>query len=426
MKIRCGLATRCLGCLAVIAAAVACGSPHPLVATPGDAGDDASDDPGHHPDAGVDATPDAGEPGDLATMCGSVPTTLQDWERCRVKRLCETLVHCSERNLYTDAQECIALRDTLLDGEVASDVFESTRAVAARRASIDVAAFTQCLQELSPERCSTAGTAPSCATRYTGTVADGQPCFNNAECASPGASCSPSECGASCCAGTCTPRRRLGQACNGTDLCEPGLVCSISTLKCETGDVGSACGGFDFDCDAGNWCDHGICKPDLAEGVQCNSILQCRGETSCVGKYRHVEAVPRCRHVTSVGDACDDFCLGNLLCDLSNPAGFGVCRSLPRRGEPCNPLVGCIGQSDRCGEQGTCIPRTAAGQPCVDGTCLPGLFCTDQLGAANPVCRVPFADGESGCKQGAQCQSRVCSGNEATPGRCQPAQSMCP
>jgi hypothetical protein len=28
-------------------------------------------------------------------MCGAVPTTTDEWERCRVKRLCENDVHCS-------------------------------------------------------------------------------------------------------------------------------------------------------------------------------------------------------------------------------------------------------------------------------------------------------------------------------------------
>jgi len=87
--------------------------------------------------------PDAFAPGDLVTMCGSVPTTTEDWERCRLKRFCETLVPCSEGNLYASAQECIDLINALSWDEIAFDAFESARSVAAGRASVNVAAFTQ-------------------------------------------------------------------------------------------------------------------------------------------------------------------------------------------------------------------------------------------------------------------------------------------
>ncbi len=431
MKNLCGFASRCLA--VIVTAAVACSSPHaPLLGDDDggtDAGPDASGD-GGHPDAGVDAMPDAPEPGDLEVMCGSVPTTAEDWERCRAKRFCESHVHCSEKNRYANVQECIDRIDTVWDGQYSFDVFESVRAVTDGRASIDVAAFTQCLHDLSAERCSTAGTSRSCVDRYIGTIADEQPCTSDAECLSAGAQCEPRDCGDSCCVGTCTPRVSLGHACDDDNRCEasgtassccaPGLVCSVPSLTCMTGDVGSACG----DCDAGAWCDHGVCRADLTEGAVCNSILQCRGETTCVGKYRGAEPA-RCRHVTSIGDACDDFCLGNLYCDLSNPTGFGVCRSLPGRDEACSDFRPCLGLNNYC-EQGVCLPRKGPSQPCAEGSCLPGLFCTVQLGAASPVCRVLFADREQGCKRDAQCQSHLCSGNETTAGQCLPAQSTCP
>jgi hypothetical protein len=449
MKRSCELSARCLAVL--VAAVAACSTSQVQSPLTGDdagqgggsdggapaAGDAASD--ASPVDAGGDALPDDGgtpsdggvvpdgppaEPGDLAAMCGSVPSTTEDWERCRVKRYCETLVHCSEQNLYTDARECIDLLDAVSDGAIAFDTSAKVRAVAAGRASINVPAFTQCLIDFSPDRCNTAASAPSCPTRYTGTVADGQGCFNEAECSSPGATCEAPDCGAACCLGTCTPRAKLGEPCHDlVGACEPGLVCSIGSQRCVVGDAGSRCDDR-LDCDAGSWCDNGICRPDLPEGASCDSLLQCGGETSCVGKFRG-GAPARCRHLTSPGDTCDWFCLGNLICDLPS-TGFGVCRPLPQLDEACSPLLPCMGSNHRCSAEGKCVERTGLNMRCADGECVPGLFCTDQLGAANPVCRALFADGDVGCKQDAQCESHICSGNQTAAGQCLPSRSTCP
>jgi hypothetical protein len=382
-------------------------------------------DGGLPPDATGDGAVDAPVV-DLATMCGSEPTTTEDWERCRAKRFCETHVHCSVSNLYASAQECIDLGNGVSGGQIAFDAFESARSVAAGRASINVAEFTQCLREFSPQRCTTAATAPSCALRYTGTVADGQGCFSDAECLSAGATCAPHDCGASCCMGTCTPRAKLGEPCNDYGTCEPGLICSFVSLTCVTGDVGSAC--HVIDCDAGNWCDmkSKTCKPDLAEGDIClgqdAGLDQCRGETVCAGK-----PVAHCLRATSVGDKCGFLCRGNLFCDRSqvDEDSLGVCRSLPMLNEPCSDFTGCIGANVRC-VQGQCVPKAGPEEPCPDGKCLAGLFCTQELGDANPLCSALFVDGQSGCKQDAHCQSHLCTGDPTTAGQCLSAQATCP
>lgn len=431
MKQSCELSSWCLAVLVTAVAACSSQTQSPLTGDDDggiDAGGDAPGDGSGPPvDAGVmpDARPpDAPPPTELAAICGAVPTTTEDWELCRVKRYCETLVHCSEKNLYTDAQECTRLINGVSGGQIAFDTFEKVRAVAAGRASVNVAAFTQCLIDFSADRCNTAATAPSCPTRYIGTVADGQGCFNDAECASPGATCVTTDCEAACCTGTCTPRAKLGEACHDFGACEPGLVCSLGSLKCVIGDAGTSCPDR-LDCDQGNWCDNGICKPDLPEGAVCDSLLQCGGETSCVGTKTR-GATPHCRRVTSAGDACDWFCLGNLLCDHPNVDVLGVCRPMPQINDACSALVPCVGQNLRCSPEGKCVQRTGLNLPCTDGTCLPGLFCTDQLGDSNPVCHAPFADGESGCKQDAHCQSHICTGNVMMAGDCRPAQFVCP
>src|SRR5262249_42983954 len=158
---------------------------------------------------------------------------------------------------------------------------------------------------------------------------------------------------------------------------------------CVIGDIGAPC--EHFDCVPGAWCDNGTCAADLPEGGACNSLLQCGGETVCVGLKAGVNdpnVSPTCPRVVEAGGLCDWFCLGNLICDLTgSTTGFGVCRPLPVHGDACNWAVPCVGVDQRCSDQGQCVDRTDVGHSCTDGTCLPGLFCTDQVGAANPVCR---------------------------------------
>jgi hypothetical protein len=374
-------------------------------------------------DAGADAPADAPEPESLAAMCGAEPQALAEWDACYLKRECEVRVHCSEKNLYTDVQECIDLLDAVKGGQLAFETFERERSIAAGVASLDEAAFTQCLRELDSRQCSSAGRPPTCPVRFAGTIADQEACTSDIECLSPGARCEPQDCGDSCCLGTCEPRPKLDEPCVDLFDCEPGLKCSIDSFTCITGDVGTPC-PHRVDCDPGAWCDDGICQPDLGEGEPCFSLLQCGGETTCVGLAREVEPA-RCRRVTEPGDACDDFCFGNLFCDLSSSDGFGVCRPLPGEGQGCGVLLPCLGRNQRC-DGGICVTRSDVGVSCVDGDCLPGLYCSDQLGEADPVCRAPLADGASDCNQPAHCESYICDGDEDAPGSCQPSQASCP
>lgn len=426
-----------LGLAILMAVAAACSGHEAL--SEADAGDDAG------MDGGLDAPPDGSDggdgsggddggpppppppaPGELAELCGGVaPVSVAEWERCRQKRYCQSHVHCSEQNLYASVEECELLLDDVSGGQLGFDTGESARSVAAGRAQLDEREFTQCLRDLSPKLCATAGTAASCGRRYRGVINDQADCFSDAECRSPGATCAPRDCGAACCAGKCTAQKRLGEPCRDFRACEPGLVCSLTSATCVLGDLGSACGHYD--CDAGGWCDGGTCKADRAEGAACDSLLQCGGETSCVGLRRTAQPA-RCRRVTEEGDACDWYCLGNLVCDLSgSTTGLGVCRRLPKQaGESCSALLPCASRELRCDERGACVPRARAGEPCSGGVCAPGLFCTDQLGEPSPVCRAPMADGATGCVLDAQCRSHLCSGDQSSPGQCLAPRLTCP
>jgi hypothetical protein len=396
-----------------------------------DAGGDAAIVEGGDADATVDATVDvtsdvtvdAPVVPDLVEMCGAVPKTVAEWEACYLKRECEMRMACDEQPLFTNVAQCVELLDAVEGGEIADRVFERERAVAAGRASLDEQAFTACLVETSATSCSHPSVKPACGVRYAGTIADGQSCYTDVECASPGAECQTAACGDSCCTGVCKPRAKLGEACMDFYACEPGLVCSVNALKCVVGDIGAACADT-FECDPGAWCDQGTCQPDLGEGELCKSLLQCASGTVCVGLKIEIEPA-RCLRASEAGAPCDWFCLGNFHCAVTSAVSFGECLSLPTHGQPCSALLPCIDVNERCGA-GQCVERDDIDEPCTDGTCKPGLFCTDQIGAANPVCKARLPDGATGCNRPSQCESYVCSGNSSAPGDCQPRLSTCP
>jgi hypothetical protein len=414
-------------------AGFAAGDGPPGDGPPGDDGTDGLSDGGVVADAPADALVDApadapadpGEPTDLVSMCGAVPVTLEDWERCFQRRWCEIVVNCSELNLYRDVEQCIAEESAVEGGQRSFDAFERARAVAAGTASLDTDAFTQCLVETSPRKCATSAHPAVCRRRFVGTVPDHQMCFSDIECASPGADCvQPAHCTESCCAGTCTPKPKVGEPCvDLVDGCEPGIVCGTD-LTCVVGDIGAHCAKV-FDCVPGAWCNNHTCVAARKPGEPCNVDATCDGETRCVGLVRRVEP-PTCRRINHEGDACDATCLGNFVCDLSRGPGLGVCKAIATHGHACSGQLPCLGVDQIC-TGGVCVDRATQGQACIDfnHTCQPELFCSDQLGATRPICTARFADGQSGCNRPEQCKSHVCSGDGSASGICQALEATC-
>jgi hypothetical protein len=426
-------------CTLVMVIAAACGAPPSRNGLQGSAGPGGDDDQGGPSDAGDagdardagsesgpdDARPDAGRPADagvpseLADICGAVPVSFDDWERCYRKRHCEFTVGCVPQNPFHDLQECLDSDDAVEGGRLSAELRERRRAVEQGRASIDVAAFTRCLVETSEAHCNTAQFDPSCATRFTGTIDDFAACFTDVECASPGAACVAS-CSDACCLGTCQPRFKLGEQCTERHSCEPGLQCHRT---CRAGDIGSRCGGAggggDRDCDPGAWCDvtAGICKATFAPGAACTNPLQCGGETSCVGASVS-GGTGHCLRISQVGDTCDQFCYGNLFCDGS------TCQALPELEESCAATVSCAGVDAVC-SNAVCAPRSAVGVACGAQTCMPGLFCTSELGDPRPTCSARRVEGQP-CAAPGHCQSFLCSGNNVQPGICLAWSDTCP
>jgi hypothetical protein len=381
-------------------------------AAPPDGIPDAEPPDADPPDAGP---PDAEVPIDLAALCGAVPVTPDDWERCYQLRVCGWYVRCPINN-YRDLDECLEQADAYSEGRIDWEIRQRQRAIGDGRTSIDERQFAQCLQEFDPTRCNTAATHPSCFLRYHGIVPDDGACHADVECASPGARCEKT-CPEACCEGTCRRQPRLGEDCTTGYSCEPGLQCALvarrpSVWRCVSGDVGSPCSHPTY-CDANAWCDEhaGICKADRPDGSACGDLLQCRGETTCVGE---IAGNGRCLRVTQPGDVCEDNCKGNLQC--VRRGGVGTCTPLPEPGEPCG--FACAGLGFMC-DRGRCVKRNAIGEACRNGSCLPGLFCALQPDGTS-VCESPRADGEA-CTAPLECDSYLCSPD----GVCLPWRDSC-
>ena len=422
-----------VGCVIMIVVAAACGAPESSGVLPDgprgptgapDAGIDAAMIDAAVIDAGVtDAPTDAGDPTgppDLVEICGGkAPVTLDDWENCFQKRKCEWTVGCVSLNTYRDVADCIASGDAVSGGRLAAERRDRNRAIAQGRAAINQDAFAQCLIGTSATRCNTALFDPACLTRFTGKIDDAAGCYTDIDCVSPDAICK-STCTDACCLGSCQPKFKVGQACTTFTSCEPGLQCSNGF--CIAGDIDTPCSDV-TDCDPDAFCDFQLhrCKPTLALGAACTDILQCGGDTSCVGLSISESNPGHCLRNSQAGDPCDSngLCHGNLFCD-----GSGTCRDLPVLGEACSALISCAGANTIC-NSGVCVLRADVGVACGNQTCLPGLFCTSALNDSKPVCAARRADGAP-CADPSHCESYLCSGDKTKPGVCLPWKDTCP
>jgi hypothetical protein len=131
-----------------------------------------------------------------------------------------------------------------------------------------------------------------------------------------------------------------------------------------------------------------------------------------------------CRRISEGGDTCDAFCYGNLFCSASG--SLGTCTALPGLGQGCNALTNCSGVNTVCGANNTCVLRGDVSAPCGGNLrCLPGLFCTSELGDTSPRCAARRADNQQ-CRRPSHCQSYLCSGNVGENGVCLPWSNTCP
>jgi hypothetical protein len=175
-------------------------------------------------------------------------------------------------------------------------------------------------------------------------------------------------------------------------------------------------------CDFGAFCDSATlrCAPTLAPGAACTSLLQCGEDHTCVGLSITSSNPGHCLRISQPGDACDGFCFGNLYCDSASR----TCHRFRALGEVCSLFIPCGGANALC-NNGVCALRSDVGVTCGGKTCLPGLFCTSELGDPAPICAAPGAVGDR-CAAPGHCESFLCSGTNSQTDVCLPWIDTCP
>jgi hypothetical protein len=304
---------------------------------------------------------------------------------------------------------------------------------------------------------------PDCTQIFTGTVADGEACDLDAECANQ--KCIRDTCK---CAQTIPP----GGPCRPHDFCPTGGftfcgVCPAGT-RCTRGgatlptcqppgplkSAGAAC-FYDDDCQDALFCVAGQCSTPLALGASCDAAGDgCGIDLYCKPTDPSQSSPAVCAARLDAGAACADWgyqvscepsfqsnglaaldCKGNQMCagglrdslghlvtpaQCATPQGVGGPCTRPAAGAPNPDTMGCYLGLVCDPATSRCARPPRAGRPCIDGLCDWGTaFCN----ACGGTCLSKKADGEA-CQLSNECQaSSLCAF-----GNCKPRSSfaVCP
>ncbi len=218
-----------------------------------------------------------------------------------------------------------------------------------------------CATALETRACEDEVTPEACAPR-PGTIAQGSPCNDNAQCSTTacvvslvadGGAVTTAPCG------TCKPRLAEGDACGtpSTDgVCGSDFTCDGTCKRVTYGGEGASCASFATRCMDGLYCTSAdICAARLPEGSVCTADRECASGHAC--------------------DPATDKC---------------VKRKTAQPGEPCDSVTSCSGGSCSNDEGGVCPIILADGDPCdsADRTKTCDLFASCRDG----VCRRVYSD----------------------------------
>lgn len=261
-----------------------------------------------------------GGTGDGNVFVAVTPTTLQALSGTFCNKAAECTSDILINVVYGSADTCRArLLQQLQLGSKGQGYGVSEAGAAACNTALGSASCQDVLNGVVPDAC-----------KFTGTLADGTSCSDDAQCASGACFVDPA---ATC--GKCGPRSPLGADCTNSS-CERGLKCG-SNKKCTDGTAGATC-AKDDDCRAFTSCRGGVCVAPLQEGAACTA-----------------------------GDE-------NTPCDLTKAlfCQAGTCKKVPLtsvgNGEKCgatslSPLTIALCTNGECTDD-KCVPRAADGTTC--------------------------------------------------------------
>lgn len=311
--------------------------------------------------------------GALTMACGSGPSlAYEELDVALQQARCTRAVRCE---LFPDEATCMAYFRIVPDPSIAA-------AIDADVLKYDGGRAKSCVDAIAQQSCdlTTAdghALPAACTEMFDGTIAGGDNCSFDAECAS-GTCNLPEPCPEKgCCVGTCRPaqsRAAAGGDCAKDRDCADKLVC-----------------GTDMQCHA-----------PAAETEACGSDRECSDGLACIGANQFMPGA--CRKLPHAGEACPyGRCADeNLRCDADTTSCVAV--GLP--GAACPKETEC-GRGFQCNKDThACETTPQLGMPCTNG-CAGDAFCSVVEGASAGTCVAPFANG-SPCDGYFQCETFYC------------------
>jgi hypothetical protein len=302
--------------------------------------------------------------------CKNASVRLEDVDTEALRARCERFTRCG---LFTDQDACEAYFRIVVD-------VNRQPAIDAGLVRYDGEAARRCDDAIAAMTCD--GTSrearvppADCAKIFVGTVADGDACQDDTECASARCNRDFSQCDAqACCMGTCanTQRSAVGDQCNDTRDC-------VADTSCGQDHLCHALGGVGADCFVDNQCDYGL---------------------GCTGT-----SFPKtCTKAATLGNTCPDKLCAEIG-SVCNAAGTCVAAGLPGGSAACASDVDCSIYALCDLTSHLCVGFPTLGMACDAHGCAGNAYC--DLTVVPGVCRDPLAS-KSPCVTDLDCASDFC------------------
>lgn len=337
---------------------------------------------------------------------GAGPIAIEDVADSYVAAYCHLLFSCSTESIgeaafvlafASDEATCRSRLGRLLLGDSGPDSLPAQiRGVSEGTLTFDGDAARDCLGSLDCTVFDGSPASGACDHVFNGTVAAGDSCNSDLECAGDDVSCISAS---HTCPGTCGPAIAIGEECQRDSQCaaDPGGA----QVRCTSDDGPSLCMrvlyetvALGADCSA-SFADNTITNHVCMEGTFCDTsgvTPMCAAISESGGSCVDFGACPR-------GEFCNDGTCGPVT-GIATTVGADCSESL------CNPFLdlGCDEETSMCIALGDGSVGTACMTSGFTLPCNPGLYCDEGTG----LCATRKVDGSS-CLSGDECVTDFCA-----------------